>query len=237
MSRAAAPSQTRPTARSRVARASPTLPPSASTASVMARAKDLDAHVAERRRDRSVRLVHRHAHAADARELPEQSVGDRAGGGFDQPVGPGAERLGRLVGVARLGKVDVGREIERERLAHLGLVRHHAVIGVQRQSGHEDAVVHDALPIAAVTRSACTVSATSWTRTIVAPLRTARRCAAIEPPSRWSGDDGTTVLMKRLRDAPTRSGRPKLLNDSSRAITAMLCSGVLPKPTPGSSTT
>ncbi len=43
-------------------------------------------------------------------------------------------------------------------------------------------------------------------------------------------------VMKRLRDAPTSSGRPKLRKVSSRAMQAMLCSGVLPKPMPGSST-
>ena len=90
--------------------------------------------------------------------------------------------------------------------------------------------------IAAATRSACTVSATSCTRTIAAPLFTAARWLAIEPPSRWSGADGVTELMKRLREAPTKSGRPKRLNSASRAMQAMLCSGVLPKPMPGSST-
>src|SRR5674476_904263 len=42
--------------------------------------------------------------------------------------------------------------------------------------------------------------------------------------------------MKRLREAPTNSGNPKRLNAASRAMQAMLCSGVLPKPMPGSST-
>ena len=42
--------------------------------------------------------------------------------------------------------------------------------------------------------------------------------------------------MKRLRDAPTSKGRPNRRNSSSRASTIMLCSGVLPKPMPGSST-
>ncbi len=42
--------------------------------------------------------------------------------------------------------------------------------------------------------------------------------------------------MKRLREAPTSSGRPNDLSSPSRAIAVMLCSGVLPKPIPGSST-
>ena len=54
--------------------------------------------------------------------------------------------------------------------------------------------------------------------------------AMVHPDCRGGG------LMNRLREAPTSSGNPKLLNTASRAITIMLCSGVLPKPTPGSST-
>ena len=63
-----------------------------------------------------------------------------------------------------------------------------------------------------------------------------RTCAAIEPPIRRSGGAGETLSMKRLREAPTRSGSPKALSRPSRAIASMLCSGVLPKPMPGSST-
>ena len=42
--------------------------------------------------------------------------------------------------------------------------------------------------------------------------------------------------MKRLRDAPISRGKPNSRSSSSRASTVMLCSGVLPKPMPGSST-
>src|SRR6516225_6280647 len=42
--------------------------------------------------------------------------------------------------------------------------------------------------------------------------------------------------MKRLRDAPTRSGSPNDLSSGRRAMAVRLCSGVLPKPIPGSST-
>ncbi len=59
-----------------------------------------------------------------------------------------------------------------------------------------------------VTRSACTVSATSWARMMFAPFRAAIRCAAIEPPRRCDGSDGVTLAMKRLREAPTRMGWP-----------------------------
>jgi len=51
-----------------------------------------------------------------------------------------------------------------------------------------------------------------------------------------AGGDGAMAWMKRLREAPTRSGRPKPRQASSRAMQVMLCSGVLPKPMPGSST-
>jgi hypothetical protein len=40
-------------------------------------------------------------------------------------------------------------------------VLHHAVVGVQRKSVHEHRVAHRAFRMAAVTRNACTVSATS----------------------------------------------------------------------------
>src|SRR5260370_20368827 len=61
---------------------------------------------------------------------------------------------------------------------------------------------HAFASIAAMTRSACTVAATSWARMIVAPRATARIWAAIDPPSRRAGGAGTTVLMRRLREAP-----------------------------------
>src|SRR6266446_4956966 len=100
----------------------------------------------------------------------------------------------------------------------------------------EDDGAHAFASIAAMTRSACTVAATSWARMIVAPRSAARIWAASDPPSRWSGAAGTTALMRRLREAPTRSGRSNVFSRSSLAIAAMLCSAVLPKPMPGSST-
>ena len=44
------------------------------------------------------------------------------------------------------------------------------------------------------------------------------------------------MLMKRFREAPTNNGKPNDCNSPSRASAVMLCSGVLPKPMPGSST-
>ena len=124
------------TARSSVSRTSPTLPPSATSASAMipgapvppfaslcstrlhqrcnqkwrsrpdlaallvanrqirhaASAHDGHPDIGEGRRDRRVRLVHRHPHARDPREPSEHGVGDRAGRGLDQPIATGAER-------------------------------------------------------------------------------------------------------------------------------------------------
>ena len=103
-----------------------------------------------------------------------------------------------LVGARGFGEIDVEHEIEPERLPDLGLVRHHAVIGVQHQPVDENRVAHRARLIAAATASACTVGATSCTRTIAAPFSTARRCAASEPPSRSIGSDGVTRMDEAL---------------------------------------
>src|SRR6266545_2386457 len=236
-------------ARASVSRASPRLPPSASSASAMARSRDGDADVVEGRRHRRVWLVHRHLHRRDLGEGVEHGVGDRAGGGLHQPVALRtehaarhldhlvvADRVHELVRVRGGREVDVEHEIELEGLPHFRLVLHHAVIGVQRQPSDEDRIAHRASRIAAVTRNACMVSATSCVRTMAAPFSTAQRWLAIEPPTRWSGGAGDTVSMKRLREAPIRSGRPNDLNSARRAMAVMLCSGVLPKPMPGSST-
>ncbi len=122
------------------------------------------------------------------RECRQHGVGDVAGGGFDQPETLRAEDLARafddlvvghrvhdLVRMRGGGEINREFEIDGEALPDLGLVGHHAVIGVQRQPLDEDAVGHRAAPIAAATRSACTVSLTSWTRTMAAPFSTAMR--------------------------------------------------------------
>src|SRR5580700_5121184 len=244
-------------AASKVARTSPTLPPSAMNASakvlalaaILPRALDDDADVVEGRGDRGVRLVHGDANAADLGVVLQHSLGDGAGGGLDEAIAARAERFRRRlhhlvvghgvlehVGARGFGEVDIEHQIELEGLPDLGLMLHHAMIGVQRQPADEDGVAHRARLMAAATASACTVGATSWTRMMAAPFSTAKRCAASEPPSRSAGSDGTMEWMKRLREAPTRSGRPKPRQASSRAMQVRLCSGVLPKPMPGSST-
>src|SRR5882672_4665447 len=184
-------------ARASVARTSPTLLPSASSASAMAGARDGDADVRECGGDRRMRLVNRYPHRRHFCKAREDRIGDRAGGGLDQPIALGAERpardlddlvvadrVGELVGVRSGRKIDVEDEIELEGLPDLGLVLHHAVIGVQREAGNEDGVGHRASRMAFATRNACTVSATSWVRTIVAPFSTATRWLTIEPPRR-----------------------------------------------------
>src|SRR5215467_2143166 len=235
---------------------SPILPPSATSASamvlsamVLAVAYDGNPDAGKGRRDRRMRLVHGDPHPQDLREPVEDGFGHRAGRGLDQSIATGAKSPARdvddlvvahgmreLVGARRRGQIDVEHEVELEGLPDLGLVLHHAVIGMQRKPGDEDGIGHRALPMAAATRSACTVSATSWVRMIAAPPATASRWAAIDPPSRWSGGAGDTVSMKRLREAPTRSGSPNDLSSGRRAMAVRLCSGVLPKPMPGSST-
>src|SRR5258705_13947688 len=147
-----------------------------------------------------------------------------------------AHGVHELVGARGRAQVDVEHKVELKGLPDRGFVLHHAVIGMDGKAGDEYLVGHLALRIAAATRSASRVSATSWVRMIAAPPRTARRWAAIDPPSRWSGGAGETLSMKRLREAPRRSGRPNDLSSSSRAMAMRLCSGVLPKPMPGSST-
>src|SRR5262249_55974434 len=238
-------------ARSSVSRTSPILPPNATNASatVVAAARDGDPDIGEGRRDRRVRLVHGHPHARDLGGPAEHRFGDLAGRGLDQTMPTRAEGGSRdnhhpgvthgvreFVGAGRRAQVDVEHEVEPEGLSDRALVLHHAVISMHAKTGDEDVVGHRAPRIAAATRSACTVSWTSWVRIMAAPPNTARRWAAIDPPSRSSGGAGGTLSMKRLRGEPTRRGWTDDLSSATRAIAVRLCSGVLPKPMPGSRT-
>ncbi len=58
-------------------------------------------------------------------------------------------------------EIDVEHEIEHERLPDFGLMRHHAVKGVEHEAVDEDRAAHRARLIAAATAKACTVGATS----------------------------------------------------------------------------
>src|SRR6185437_1870835 len=248
----------------KVARTSPTLPPSAIRAQAMSdlscrpasvlagrlpRPDQDHADIVENRGDRRVRLVHGDLDDGDAGKRRQDRLGDRAGSAFQQLVidvleggGRGRDhvgignRVGEAIGARGFRQIGRQFEVDDEALANLGLMLHHAVAGMDHDAGDEDRIAHRLSSIAAATRSACTVSATSWVRMIRAPRCAASRCAAIEPPRRWCGSDGEITPMKRLRDAPTKSGSLNTLSSSSRASAVMLWCWVLPKPMPGSST-
>src|SRR5689334_7706629 len=196
-----------------------------------------------------MRLVHGDLDGADARKSREDRIGHCAGRALQELVVGVLERgdrrrhhigvghgVGEVIAARGFREIGIQFEIDHEALADLGLVIHHAMAGVDDEPLDEDGVGHLLPSIAAATRSACTVSATSWARMMFAPFFAAIRCAAIEPPSRCDGCDGVTVEMKRLREAPTRIGKPNARSSPRRASAIMLCSGVLPKPMPGSST-
>src|SRR3984957_11971333 len=94
-------------AASKVARTSPTLPPSAMNASakvsapatllvaILPRAFDDDADIVEGGGDRGVRLVHGDADAPHLGIMLQHRLGDRTGGGFHEPIAARAERLAR----------------------------------------------------------------------------------------------------------------------------------------------
>src|SRR5580704_7393957 len=90
-------------AETKVARTSPTLPPSAMNASakasapaaLLARALDDDADIVEGSGDRRVRLVHGDANAAHLGVARQHRLGDGAGGRLDQSIAARAERFRR----------------------------------------------------------------------------------------------------------------------------------------------
>src|SRR5262249_28056883 len=180
------------------------------------------------------RLVHGDPDAGDARERRQNGVRDTAGGGLDQTMAAAGKSMGRgfddcavgdgvrkLVRARGVGEVEREFEVDDETLADFFLMLHHTVMGMNQESRYEDAVGHCVPRMASATRSACTVSATSWTRTMAAPFSTARRWLAMEPPTRRLGGEGTTASMKRLREAPTSRGSPNDFSRASRAITVM----------------
>src|SRR6266567_5027144 len=175
MSRRSRPSQSSAFACSIVLRTSPTLPPKPRSVSGMTSALpgalERDADIPKGCRNWRVRLVDRDPHGRHLREAFEHRVRNGAGSRLDQPVALCAknlcrrihnliiaDRMGELVGARRLAEVDVEDEIERERLANVGLMLQHAMIGMQRKSGDEDSVAHvllfDAVRIALATRTA-----------------------------------------------------------------------------------
>src|SRR6187455_2071131 len=129
-----APSHNISMARSSVARtrfSSPTLPPSAISASAMfsiaAAAEDRNPDIVEGGGDRGVWLVDGDADGGDLLETGEHGLGDGAGGGLHQAIALCPERLarnidhlivadsvGELVGARGLRQIDVEHEIEVE---------------------------------------------------------------------------------------------------------------------------
>ena len=114
-----------------------------------------------------MRLVDRDAHTANLRAARQHGVGDRAGSRFHQAIAAAAKRLGhglndeivgngvfQLVGSRGVAELELELQINLKGLSNLGLVLHHAVIGVQRQSFEKDRVAHRARLIAAVTARA-----------------------------------------------------------------------------------
>src|SRR3954470_25010921 len=184
-----------------VARTSPTLPPSAiSTSAMSGRLPLADQHHADILEDRSNRrmwLVHGDLDRVDTCKRREYRVGHGAGGALQQLVIGVLERrrrgrhhagigygVGQVIGARGLRQISGKFEVDDKALPDFGLVLHHAVAGVDDDAGDEDRIAHSRSLIAAVTRSACTVSATSCARMICAPFWAASRCAAIEPPRR-----------------------------------------------------
>ena len=83
--------------------------------------------------------------------------------------------------------------------------------------------------------SAARFSATSCTRSTEAPRMSAIVSAASVPGRRLSTSAPVIRPMNDLRESPTRTGAPKRRKRSRFQMQEWFCSGVLPKPTPGSS--
>src|SRR5712672_2855131 len=169
-----------------VARTSPTLPPSAISTSAMSGrlpcAHQHHADVLEDRGDRRVWLVDGDLDRADALESRQYGIGDGTGGALEQlviRVLEGGRRgrdhvgirhgIGEAIGARGFRQIDGKFEIDDEALAYFGFVFHHTMAGMDDDAGDEDGIGHSCSLIAAATRSACTVSATSCARTIRAP--------------------------------------------------------------------
>src|SRR5262245_43648020 len=132
------PSQSRAIARSSVVRTSPTLPPKAMRASgilALPGSRDRNADIRKGCGNRRMGLVNGHGHGGHLCETFEHGGCNRARGRLDEAITLRAKhlrggfhhviiahRMGELVGVRSLRKVDVEREIEQERLANVGLV-------------------------------------------------------------------------------------------------------------------
>src|SRR5215208_7648003 len=216
------PPSSRVSAAAIVAAGSPRLPPSPSRTSTTAAALDAHADESEHGVDRRRRLADFDLDPLDRREARERGLRDRLGGGFDERIALRREGLDReprervvsdglaiVVALARRPQIEVCRDVERKALAEAPLLREDAVAGEDLEVADEDAVAHAAAFSAPRTASACTCAATSWTRTISAPLRTPKAFAAIVPGSRAvaAGWGSNRRPIKDFRDTPRSTGK------------------------------
>ena len=88
--------------------------------------------------------------------------------------------------------------------------------------------------IASAVRATRTLARTSWTRTTSAPAAMPRAVVARVASRRWSAGRSRIRPSVDLLDVPSRIGRPSTRSSPSAARIATLCSGVFPKPKPGS---
>src|ERR687892_760815 len=193
-----------------------------------------------------LRLADANAHAR-RRETAQELVGDGRREGLDQVEAPLLAELshagddGRVVDrvrelvAAHSGVVGDHQDVEDERLPTLPLLGKHAVEPPDLQPLDFDRhLAHRTTDLAAASASTC--SRTSWTRKREAPrsyARTATATLAATGPVSASGSPRSRPR-KRLREAPTSTGRPRATSSSRRARSSRLCSTVLPKPIPGS---
>src|SRR5829696_341920 len=245
------PASSRASASSIAATGSPRLPPKPSRASATARPLDAHAHIGERGVDRSRGLAQLDLDLLDGGKAREDGLRHRFGGGFDEVVALGGQRLGRecdhcvvagrlrvIVALARRAKIEMGDDVDREALAEPLLLRGDAVAGEDLKVLDDDAVAHAARLSLSATRIACTCAATSWTRTMSAPAMTPMAFAATVPGSRLpaGGCGSKRRPMKDFRDTPRRTGKPSALILGRAAMASNCWAWLLPKPMPGSST-
>src|SRR4051794_18120332 len=209
-----------------VAIGSPRLAPNPSSTSTT-RPLDRHADVFEHRVDGGGGFADLDHDALDQREGRQHSARDRFCRRLDQIEPLRGQRLGHdlgqrivadglrvVVAPARRAQVEMGHHVHDEALPEPLLLRQDAVAGEGLQTFEDDAVAHAALRMASSTLSAWTWAATSCARTMSAPWSAPWTWAAIVPGPRSSGGGGGSnrLPMKRLRDAPSRTGKPSALS-------------------------
>ena len=106
--------------------------------------------------------------------------------------------------------------------------------GAEKKATRRSRITTHPPRIASQTRTTCTISLTSWTRTRWAPPRTAAATAAAVPKSRSPTGRSSTLPRKLLRDGPTSTGRSRSRSSGRRRSTSRLWPASLAKPRPGS---